>query len=352
MELPILPPFNPMLAEPAAEVPRGDYLYEPEWDGFRALIFRDGAEIVIQSQNQRPLERWFPELVRALRSRLPRKVVLDGEIVVTGPHGLDFDALLLRIHPNDARVDKLARQHPASFVACDLLALGAQDLRNHPLLRRRTALEKALKKASPPVYVTPATTEVSVARGWLDRFEGGGLGGVLCKPLASVYESGRGGIMRVRLDRTAACVIGGYRIAKEGSGVASLLLGLYDDIGVLQHVGVATGIDGDTRVTLQNLLEPLRLGPEDPHPWLGARDRSDIRVPGSGAGWTDDRHVGWQPVEPRMVALVQYDHMQGDRFRHATHYQRLITDRDPRACTFDQVVRHPVAEVTTLLRAS
>jgi ATP-dependent DNA ligase len=347
-----MPPIPPMLAEISREVPRGDYLYEPGWDGFRALIFRDGAEIVLMSQNQRPLERWFPELVRALRSRLPRKVVLDGEIVVTGPHGLDFDALLLRIHPNDARVDKLARLHPASFVAFDLLALGAQDLREQPMVRRRTALEKALKKATPPLYVTPATTDPAVARGWLDRFEGGGLEGVLCKPLSSPYVAGRRSMIKVRHERTADCVIGGFRRGKEGKAIASLLLGLYDHAGDLQHVGVATGFDAETRAMLEEKLEPLRIAEGGSHPWLGPHVRPDLRVPGGAQSWADDRHAAWEAVEPSLIARVEYDHMQGERFRHATHFQRLVTDRDPRSCNFEQVARRPSAELVTLLRAS
>ncbi|MBL9026211.1 MAG: ATP-dependent DNA ligase [Myxococcales bacterium] len=347
-----MPPIPPMLAETSREVPRGDYLYEPGWDGFRALIFRDGAEIVLMSQNQRPLERWFPELVRALRSRLPRKVVLDGEIVVTGPHGLDFDALLLRIHPNDSRVDKLARLHPASFVAFDLLALGAQDLRDQPMVRRRTALEKALKKATPPLYVTPATTDPKLAKEWLDRFEGGGLEGVICKPLSSPYVPGRKSMIKVRHERTADCVVAGFRRGKEGRAIASLLLGLYDHAGDLQHVGVATGLDAETRADLEARLEPLRVPDGRAHPWLGPLTRPDLRVPGGSQSWADDRHAAWEAVEPSLVARVEYDHMQGERFRHATHFQRLVADRDPRSCTFEQVSRRSSAELVSLLRAS
>jgi ATP-dependent DNA ligase len=211
VELPVMPPVAPMLAELSREVPRGDYLYEPKWDGFRCLIFRDGAEIVLQSRNQRPLERWFPELVRALRSRLPRKVVLDGEIVVAGPQGLDFDALLMRIHPSDARVDKLAKEHPASFVAFDILALGGKDLRAQPMVRRRTSLEKALGKATPPLYVTPATTDSAVARDWFHKFQGAGVDGIVCKPLSLPYAPGERAMIKVKQQRTADCVVGGFR---------------------------------------------------------------------------------------------------------------------------------------------
>jgi ATP-dependent DNA ligase len=356
VELPVMPPVAPMLAELSRELPRGDYLYEPKWDGYRCLIFRDGAEIIFQSRNQRPLERWFPELVRALRSRLPRKVVLDGEIVITGPNGLDFDALSLRVHPSDARVDKLAREHPASFVAFDILALGSKDLRSQPMVRRRTSLEKALGKATPPLYVTPATTDPSQAREWFQKFEGAGVDGIVCKPLSLPYAMGERAMIKVKQQRTADCVVGGFREGKDGRGVGSLLLGLYDQGGVLHHVGVATGIDARSRARLTSVLEPLRKpDARERHPWLcESAGGEEQRVPGAGNGWTPERESAWEPVEPSLVVEVEYDHMQGERFRHATHFLRLREDRDAASCSYDQLERvaPPPVELTELLRAS
>jgi ATP-dependent DNA ligase len=322
-----------MLAEMRQEVPKGNYFYEPKWDGLRAIVFRDGREIVIQSRNQKMLERSFPELVTGLRRRLPKRCVVDGEIVVASAGGLDFDALSTRIHPAAARVDELSRAHPASFIAFDLLALGSKDLRSMPMVRRRAALEKALSKSEPPLYVTPATTDWELARSWFARFDGAGIDGVVCKPFELPYVEGERVMFKVRHQQTAECVVGGYRPSRDGEGPSTLLLGLYADTGRLQQVGVAVGMDAKTRAQLAELLAPLR----------GAE----------GHAWTLERALegreAWELVSPRVVVEVDYDHLQHYKFRNITRFVRLRPDREARSCTFAQLTRSPPVELTRML---
>ena len=337
MRLPVMPPVSPMLAKLSRELPsRDDVLYEPKWDGFRAVVFRDGEDLEIGSRNERPLTRYFPELVEALRRELPTRCVVDGEIVIAGEGGLDFDALLQRIHPAQSRIRKLAVETPASFVAFDLLALGDEDLRGQPFSKRRARLERALAGAKDPVHLTPATRSHEVAVEWLERFEGAGLDGVMVKPLLLHYLEGKREMLKVKHQRTADCVVGGFRWHKDGEGIGSLLLGLFDDAGVLHHVGVATGFSAAHRRTLVKELEGLRMEGVAEHPWAGA-GLEEARMPGGPSRWNNQRDTSWEPVRPERVVEVAYDHMQGERFRHATKFLRWRPDRDPETCTWAQL---------------
>jgi len=331
MTLPVRPPMAPMLAKLAHELPEGDFLYEPKWDGFRCIVFRDGDSVELISRNERPLQRYFPELSPALRTELPRRCVIDGVIVIATDHGLDFDALLLRVHPATSRVEELAQDSPASFVAFDLIALESQNLCDEPMSARRLMLEEALSDAKPPVYVTPATTDVEIARDWFERFEGAGLDGVIAKPSALTYHPGERAMFKVKHDRTADCVVGGFRRHVSGSGVGSLLLGLYDARGRLHHVGVATGFTAADRLALERELGPLTKDALRGHPW---------------AGWRDpEAHGSWEAVRPQLVAEVAYDHLQGTCFRHATRFARWRPDRDAKSCTYAQLDEVPPREL-------
>ena len=328
-----------MLAKLADELPAGEFLYEPKWDGFRALVFRGADDVYIQSRDSRPLDRYFPELHDALLERVPASCVLDGEIVIATAGGLDFDALQLRLHPAESRVAKLAKATPSSFVAFDLL-FWKKDLRSAPQAERRAALEKLLGVAEPPLYLTPATRDRKIALDWLTRFEGAGLDGVIAKPLASPYLPGKRAMIKVKHARTAECVVAGFRWHKSGKdAVGSLLLGLYDDQGVLQHVGVTSAFSMATRKQLVKELAPLRKNAMDEHPWrewAGAAAESS-RMPGAQSRWSAGKDLSWEPLRLERVCEVKYDHMQGERFRHAALFLRWRPDKRPQDCRYDQL---------------
>jgi ATP-dependent DNA ligase len=342
----IEPPIEPMLAKLAEELPAGgSFLYEPKWDGFRAIVFRGGSELFIQSRDLRPLDRYFPELHDALIARLPDQSIVDGEIVIATPRGLDFDALQLRLHPAASRVTRLARETPASFVAFDLLAVDRRDLRRRPQMERRVELERILARATPPLYLTPVTRDRDMATEWLSRFEGAGLDGVIAKPDKGLYEPGKRAMIKVKHVRTADCVVGGFRWHKNGPGtlIGSLLLGLYDESGSLQHVGVTSSFTTAMRKQLVEELTPLRKRALDRHPWrewaTGAGEFT--RMPGGYSRWSAGKDLSWEPLRVERVCEVKYDHMQGDRFRHAAIFLRWRPDKQPSDCRYDQL------EVTT-----
>jgi ATP-dependent DNA ligase len=329
-----------MLAKLADELPpAGAYLYEPKWDGFRAIVFRGDEDLYIQSRDSRPLDRYFPELHDALLERLPKNVVLDGEIVIAGPNGLDFDALQLRLHPAESRVAKLAKETPSSFVAFDLL-FWRTDLRGTPQSERRELLEKVLGKSKPPLFVTPMTRDRGAAVDWLTRFEGAGLDGVIAKPESGLYLPGKRAMLKVKHARTAECVVAGFRWHKSGKdAVGSLLLGLYDDSGVLQHVGVTSAFPMAQRKALVKELAPLRENAMEDHPWrewAGAAAESS-RMPGAQSRWSAGKDLSWEPLRLERVCEVKYDHMQGDRFRHAALFLRWRPDKRPEDCRYDQL---------------
>ncbi|MGZ6826243.1 MAG: ATP-dependent DNA ligase [Mycobacteriales bacterium] len=346
MQLPVMPPVKPMLAKSVPDVPEGDLLYEPKWDGFRCVAFRDGDEVELGSRNEKPLTRYFPEVVAALKANLPERCVVDGEIVIASGAGLDFEALLQRVHPADSRVRLLAEQTPASFVAFDLLALGDDDLTGRPQAERRALLEQALADAAPPVHLTPATTDPAVARDWFAHFEGAGLDGVVAKPTAAAYQQDKRVMLKVKHARTADVVVAGYRLHKSGPVVGSLVLGLYDGSGRLQHVGVAASFPKARRASLVEELAPYVETGE--HPWVG----EDVpeRNPNQAAGsrWNNGKDLSFVPLRPELVAEVAYDHMEGTRFRHTAQWKSWRPDRDPRSCTYEQLevpVRFDLAEV-------
>jgi len=353
MALAVPPPVSPMLAKLVRELPDDEGLYfEPKWDGFRCIVFRDGDDVELGSRNERPLTRYFPELVEPLRRHLPTRAVVDGEIVIAGPDGLEFDALSQRIHPAASRVALLAESTPASFVAFDLLCLGDRDLRERPYHRRRAELEKALAKAAPPIHLTPVTTDRATAADWFDRFEGAGLDGVVAKPADLTYRPGERVMLKVKHERTADCVVAGFRWHKEGGVVGSLLLGLFDAAGTLHHVGVASGFSAQRRRELVDELEPLRKGALDGHPWRGwAEHQATGRVPGAQSRWNAGKDLSWEPVRPERVCEVGYDHLQGDRFRHGTSFRRWRPDRQPASCTYDQLDSPVPAELATVFAA-
>jgi ATP-dependent DNA ligase len=337
----IAPPIEPMLAKLANELPpAGIYLFEPKWDGFRAIVFRGANDVYIQSRDSRPLDRYFPELHDALLERLPKNCVIDGEIVIATQRGLDFDALQLRLHPAESRVAKLARETPSSFVAFDLLAAGKRELLSTPQAERRVLLERLLGSVKPPVYLTPATRDRAVAQDWLTRFEGAGLDGVIAKLESSPYLPGKRAMIKVKHARTADCVVAGFRWHKSGRDtVGSLLLGLYDDEGVLQHVGVTSSFTMATRKQLAEELEPLRKNAMEAHPWrdwAGAAAESS-RMPGGQSRWSAGKDLSWEPLRIERVCEVKYDHMQGDRFRHAAIFLRWRPDKPPQDCRYDQL---------------
>jgi ATP-dependent DNA ligase len=334
------PPIEPMLAKLSEELPAGAYLYEPKWDGFRALVFRGKDDVYLQSRDSRPLDRYFPELHDALIERLPESCVLDGEIVIATARGLDFDLLQLRLHPAASRVQKLAKETPASFIAFDVLAIEGRDLTAEPQTKRRAALEKLLGKVQRPVHLTPVTRDRAIALDWLTRFEGAGLDGVIAKPESSTYQPGKRAMIKVKHVRTADCVVAGFRWHKSGKdAVGSLLLGLYDDAGVLQHVGVASSFTTAVRKQLVKELAPLRKNAMDDHPWrewAGAAAESS-RMPGGQSRWSAGKDLSWEPLRIERVCEVKYDHMQGDRFRHAAFFLRWRPDKPPQDCRYDQL---------------
>ncbi|MFF3763745.1 ATP-dependent DNA ligase [Streptomyces sp. NPDC001922] len=350
MDLPVMPPVKPMLAKSVAKIPPGMH-YEAKWDGFRAIVFRDGDEVEIGSRSGKPLTRYFPELVTALRDRLPPRCVTDGEIVVARGGRLDFDALLERIHPADSRVRLLAETTPAGFVAFDLLALGDASLMDTPLRERREALTAALRTAADPVFTAPATYDIALAERWFQQYEGAGLDGVIAKDPALGYRPGERVMAKIKHERTADCVVAGYRLHKSGPVVGSLLLGLHDDRGRLQHVGVCASFPMRRREELMTELEPLRMPSLDGHPWadwVSEEAHADSRMPGAPSRWTGTKDLSWVPLRPERVVEVAYDHMQGDRFRHTAQFRRWRPDREPRECTYAQLeepVRYDLAEV-------
>src|SRR3954465_13626556 len=338
----LAPPIEPMLAKLADELPPGGgYLYEPKWDGFRAIVFRRETDVFIQSRDLRPPDRYFPELHDMLIARLPPGCVLDGEIVIAGAKGLDFDALQLRLHPAASRVAKLAKESPSAFVAFDLLAVAGQDLRAAPQHERRRGLEELLQDAEPPLHLTPMTRDRRVAVQWLERFEGAGLDGVIAKPETSAYQPGKRAMIKVKHARTAECVVAGFRWHKSGKdAVGSLLLGLYDDRGVLQHVGVTSSFTMAMRKQLVQELEPLRKNAFENHPWKDwaqAQAAEQNRMPGAQSRWSAGKDLSWGPLRIERVCEVKYDHLQGDRFRHAAVFLRWRPDKQPKDCRYDQL---------------
>lgn len=344
-----MPPVKPMLAKLVARIPPG-MQYEAKWDGFRAIVHRDGDEVVIGSRTGKPLSRYFPEVVTAVRDNLPERCVVDGEIVVAHEGRLDFDRLSERIHPADSRVRLLAEQTPAALVAFDLLALGDDSLLDTPQADRRRVLEAALAGASAPVYLAPATTDPARAAEWFQRYEGAGLDGVVAKPLDAPYRPDTRAMYKIKHERTADCVVAGYRLHKSGPVVGSLLLGLYDGAGALQHVGVCAAFPMKRRAELVTELEPLLTGVED-HPWRAwaqAEAHEGARLPGAPSRWSGKKDMSWVPVRPERVCEVGYDHMEGDRFRHTAQWRRWRPDRTPESCTYaqlEEVVRYDLAEV-------
>jgi ATP-dependent DNA ligase len=343
----IAPPIEPMLAKLATELPiGGTFLYEPKWDGFRAIVFRGGAEVFIQSRDLRPLDRYFPELHAAFLAGLPDGCVVDGEIVIATPRGLDFDALQLRLHPAASRVTRLAQETPAAFVAFDAIAVDRQDLREVGQAERRVRLEQLLDGAEPPIYLTPMTRDPGVASEWLSRFEGAGLDGVIAKPSGGTYAPGKRAMIKVKHSRTADCVVAGFRWHKTGKHelVGSLLLGLYDEEQRLHHVGVTSSFTMAVRRQLAVELAPLRERALEAHPWREWADAGGgepTRMPGGHSRWSAGKDLSWEPLRIERVCEVKYDHMQGPRFRHAAIFQRWRPDKRPSDCGYDQL------EVTT-----
>jgi ATP-dependent DNA ligase len=345
--LPIQPPIEPMLAKPAPALPSDDgWLFEPKWDGFRAIVFRDGDELYLQSRDLKPLDRYFPELSAPLLEALPDRCVVDGEIVIAGDAGLDFDALLLRIHPAASRVRMLAEQSPAAFVAWDLLAIGDEDLIRHPQAERSDRLRTVLRGGG-GVHLTPMTRDREQALDWFSRFEGAGLDGVIAKRVEGAYTPGKRTMLKIKHERTADCVVAGFRWHKNGPGthVGSLLLGLHDEGGALHHVGITSSFTWERRAALLEELEPLRANALDGHPWAewaqwassGSTDASGQRLPGATSRWNRGKDLSWEPLRVERVCEVAYDHLQGDRFRHATTFRRWRPDRSPADCRYDQL---------------
>lgn len=345
-----MPPLKPMLAKSAAKIPPG-MQYEAKWDGFRAIVHRDGDEMVIGSRTGKDLARYFPELVAALKENLPPRCVVDGEIVIVHGGRLDFDRLTERIHPAASRVKLLAETTPASFVAFDLLALGDEALLDTPLAERRSALVHTLSTARPPVHLAPATTDPALAREWFERFEGAGLDGVVAKPLDLPYRPDARLMVKIKHERTADVVLAGFRFHKSGPIIGSLLLGLYDNHGALQHVGVCAAFPMRRRAELVEELEPLRMPDAEGHPWASWTEETaheSARLPGAQSRWTGKKDLSWVPLRPERVCEVKYDHMEGDRFRHTAQFVRWRPDRTPEDCTYGQleeVVGYDLAEV-------
>jgi ATP-dependent DNA ligase len=340
MPQPFEPPIAPMLAKAVDGLPTDDgWLFEPKWDGFRAIVFRAAADLYIQSRDRKPFDRYFPELHEALLERLPEGCVVDGEIVIMTGRGLDFDALQARLHPAASRVAKLADETPSSFVAFDVLAADGRDVRAEPQGARRTLLEGLLEGARPPLFLTPVTRDPDTAARWLERFEGAGLDGVVAKPERGTYQPGKRAMIKIKHARTADCVVGGFRWYKgTDDTVGSLLLGLYDDRGVLQHVGVTSSFKMNVRRSLAAELAPLRDGALAGHPWADrAEDASGDRMPGGRSRWSAGKDLSWVALRPERVCEVKYDHLQGSRFRHAATFLRWRPDKRADDCRYDQL---------------
>ncbi|MCW2666965.1 MAG: ATP-dependent ligase [Frankiales bacterium] len=348
MDLPVMPPVKPVLAKSVPDVPEGGFVYEPKWDGFRCIVFRDGDEVELGSRNEKPLTRYFPEVVEAVRRELPQRCVVDGEIVIAGGQGLDFEALLQRVHPAASRVRMLSETTPASFIAFDLLALGDDALVERPFSERRALLEEAMSTSRPPVHLTPATGDAALAREWFTLFEGAGLDGVVAKPLDMPYAQDQRVMRKVKHTRTADCVVGAYRWHKSGPVVGSLVLGLYDEQGQLHHVGVAASFPMARRTELVAELEPYLLPDGEAHPWLG--DGTQHRAPGGEPSrWNRDKDRSFVPLRPELVVEVAYDHMEGSRFRHTAQLKHFRPDRDARSCTYAQLDRPVRFDLGTVL---
>ena len=338
MKLPVMPPVSPMLAKPVRSIPPGAS-YEPKWDGFRTICFRDRDEVELGSRNERPMTRYFPELVAAITAELPERCVIDGEIVIGTEHGLDFEALQLRLHPAASRVRMLAEQTPASLIAFDLLALGDDDFTGLPFSERRAALVDALAGSGPSIHVTPATTDLAIAQRWFEEFEGAGLDGLIAKPLKITYQPDKRVMFKIKHERTADCVVAGYRVHKSGDdAIGSLLLGLYKDDGTLASVGVIGAFPMAERRRLFSELQPI-VTTFDGHPWNWAAHMVGERTPrrNEGSRWNAGKDLSFVPLRPERVVEVRYDHMEGERFRHTAQFNRWRPDRDPRSCTYTQL---------------
>jgi ATP-dependent DNA ligase len=351
MDLPVNPPVLPMLAKRVSELPTGEtWLFEPKWDGFRTLIFRDGDELFIQSRDEKPLDRYFPELAAPLKAQLPKKCALDGEIVIATDEGLAFEALQMRLHPAASRVEKLSKEIPASIVFFDILAEGKKDLTRVAFEERRERLCALLEDAEPPLHVTPATRDRATAADWFKRFEGAGLDGVMAKQLTGLYEPNKRTMLKVKHEREADCVVAGFRWHKDAKGTAigSLLLGLFNEDGELQHVGVCASFPMAKRKELVGFLEPYRKDAMKDHPWkswASFEEETAQRRPGAQSRWSQGKDLSWEPLRPELVLEVAYDHMQGGRFRHTAQFRRWRTDKKPADCTYEQLEVIPPHEL-------
>jgi ATP-dependent DNA ligase len=350
-----------MLAKSAHELPPGDdWTFEPKWDGFRTLVFRDGDELFIQSRDEKPLDRYFPELIDPLKAQLPDRCVLDGEIVIVGANGLDFDSLQLRLHPAASRVKMLSREIPASVVFFDLLCEGDRSLCEAPFAERRTRLESILENATSPLHLTPATADRAIAADWFKRFEGAGLDGVMAKANAGTYAPNKRVMLKVKHERTCDCVVAGFRWHKgsNGTAIGSLLLGLYDESAHLHHVGVSASFTAVKRRELVEFLAPYRKNALDEHPWRAwaegavAEDGAQHRMPGGMSRWSQGKDLSWEPLRPELVVEVAYDHMQSGRFRHTAHFRRWRNDKRPLDCTFEQLEVVPAQELSEIFPVS
>lgn len=356
MDLPVNPPVLPMLAKRVSQIPTGEgWLFEPKWDGFRTLIFRDGDELFIQSRDGKPLDRYFPELAEPLKKQLPQRCVLDGEIVLPVGDRLEFEALQMRLHPAASRVQKLAREIPASVVFFDLLAEGTRDLTKTPFGERRERLCDLLGAVDAPLHVTPATKDRALAADWFNRFEGAGLDGVMAKQASGLYEPNKRTMLKVKHERECDCVVAGFRWHKDavGTAIGSLLLGLYDDRGELQHVGVCASFTAAKRREMVDFLEPYRASSLADHPWqawASAGQEATQRRPGAMSRWSQGKDLSWEPLRPELVVEVAYDHMQGSRFRHTAQFRRWRLDKTPRDCTFEQLEVVPPHELASIFK--
>ncbi len=359
MQLPVMPPLKPMLAKAIAGIPEpdskyGDLVFEPKWDGFRCIVFRDGDEIELGSRNERPLTRYFPEILEPLKKHLPDRCVVDGELIIVRDNELDFNALQLRLHPAESRVNKLAAEIPCSFVAFDLLALGEQDLRGRSYAERRSLLERALAQTASPVHLTPTTTNRETAQRWFNDFEGAGLDGLIAKSTADPYVENKRTQLKVKHIRSADAVVAGYRIHKDGNGVGSLLLGLHDADGKLHHVGVAASFTAKRRSELVDELEPLLEGALEAHPWkdwANAYAHGGTQMPGAPHRWNAQKDGSWVPLRLERVVEVKYGSTLGGRFREVTKVLRWRPDKQPLECTFDQLQEPIPVGVDTVLGA-
>jgi ATP-dependent DNA ligase len=350
MQLPVMPPVAPMLSKAVPSIPEGPFSYEPKWDGFRSIVFRDRDEVEIGSRNERPMTRYFPDIVAAVRANLPDKCVIDGEIIVVVGDRLEFEVLQQRIHPAASRVRLLSQETPASFIAFDLLALDGTDYTQRPFEDRRAALEEVLADAQAPIHVTPATRDHDLATEWFSQFEGAGLDGVVAKPLAGTYQPDKRTMFKIKHERTADCVVAGYRVHKSGpDSIGSLLLGLYKDSGELASVGVIGAFPAARRKELFSELQPL-VTTFDDHPWAWAKQEEGTRTPRSSefSRWNAKKDLSFIPLRPELVVEVRYEHMEGDRFRHTAQFLRWRPDREPRSCTYEQLeepVKYDLADI-------